>query len=56
MKAKPAFYLGLVIAGSAALGLGDFFPIIGGARPALGRFLLLLEAIQEYPGPREQTV
>ena len=47
MKAKPAFYLGLVIAGSSLLGIGELFTIFGVVMTALGLFLLLLEAIKE---------
>ena len=47
MKAKLTFYLALVIAGSALLGVGEFFTIAGMILTALGLFLLLLEAIKE---------
>lgn len=47
MKAKCAFYLGLVIAGGALLGVGELFTIFGMIMTALGLFLLLLEAIKE---------
>jgi len=47
MKAKHAFYLGLVIAGSAWIGIGEIFFIFGMIMTALGLFLLLLEAIKE---------
>lgn len=47
MKAKPAFYLGLVIAGSVLLGIGELFTIFGVVMTVLGLFLLLLEAIKE---------
>ena len=47
MKAKPASYLGLVIAGSALLGIGELFTILGVVMTVLGLFLLLLEAIKE---------
>ncbi len=47
MKAKPASYLGLVIAGSALLGIGELFTIFGVVMTVLGLFLLLLEAIKE---------
>ena len=46
MKAKLTFYLALVIAGSALLGVGEFFTIAGMILTALGLFLLLLEAIR----------
>lgn len=42
MKAKLTFYLALVIAGSALLGVGEFFTIAGMILTALGLFLLLL--------------
>ena len=50
MKAKPAFYLGLVIAGSALLGIGELFTIFGVVMTVLGLFLLLLEAIKGVTG------
>ena len=47
MNAKLTFYLALVIAGSALLGVGEFFTIAGMILTALGLFLLLLEAIKK---------
>ena len=47
MNAKLTFYLALVIAGSALLGVGEFFTIAGMILTALGLFLLFLEAIKK---------